>query len=280
MGFSVLMAVYKNDSPAYLLKAIASVLEQTLKPNQFVIVGDGPLPDEIIALIEDFSCRCSAIKFIPLAANVGLGAALNEGLKHCEYEFVARMDADDICLPDRFAKQVAFMQAHPDVAVSSGAIEEFDDQSGESIALRKVPQGHEAIAHMARRRNPINHMATFFRKNAVVEAGGYPPLRTSQDYALWSLLLKNGHNMANLPDLLVRVRTGRGFLERRGLSYLKGEVALLRYQKQIGFLNWFDYLINIAIRTAFRLPPAPVKRLLYRLARGEAGKPRTKNPKP
>lgn len=268
MSFSVLMSIYKNDNPEQLSEAIASTLEQTLSPSQFVILGDGPLPPELVAVVNRFSAQCDCICFVSLERNIGLGAALNVGLKHCAHDLVARMDADDICFPDRFAKQVAFMQAHTEVAVSSGAIEEFDDESLEPIAVRNVPLEHSAITRMARRRNPINHVATIFRKELVLDVGGYPPLRKAQDYALWSCLLKEGYIMANIPDLLVRVRTGRGFLERRGLSYLRGEISLLRYQKNIGFLGWKDYLINLAIRSAMRLPPAPIKRLLYRLVRG------------
>ena len=268
MTFSVLMSIYKNDNPDQLSEAIASTLEQTLPPSQFVIVGDGPLPPELLAVVDCFSAQHESIHFVQLGRNIGLGAALNEGLKYCEHDLVARMDADDICLPDRFAKQMAFMQAHPEVVVSSGAVQEFDDRTREPIAVRKVPLEHSAIIRVARHRNPINHMATIFRKESVLALGGYPPLRKAQDYALWSLLLKEGCIMANISDLLVRVRTGRGFYERRGISYLRGEISLLRYQKSIGFLSWKDYFINLAIRSAVRLPPAPIKRLLYKLVRG------------
>lgn len=223
--FSVLMSIYKNDNPDQLAEAIASTLDQTLPPDQFVIVGDGSLPPDILAVVDRFSAQHECIHFVPLERNMGLGAALNEGLKHCIHELVARMDADDICLSDRFAKQVAFMQAHPEVAVSSGAIEEFDDETLEPIAVRNVPLEHSAIVRFARRRSPINHPAAIFRKEAVLSVGGYPPLRKAQDYALWSLMLTRGYKMANLPDMLLRMRTGRDLFVRRGWEQLKQEIA-------------------------------------------------------
>jgi glycosyltransferase involved in cell wall biosynthesis len=267
MTFSVLMAVYRGDSPPYLKEAILSILNQTLPPDQIVIVGDGPLTPELTSLIDGFTDQYVCIDFVPLEKNVGLGAALNEGLKHCKHDLIGRMDADDICFLDRFSNQVPFMQAHPSVAVSSGAIEEFDDETLEPIAVRSVPLEYGAIVRMARRRNPINHVAAIFRREAVLAVGGYPPLRKAQDYALWSRLIQDGCTMANIPASLVRVRTGHGFLERRGATYLRSEITLLRYQKSIGFLSWKDYLINLAIRITVRLPPAPIKRLLYRLVR-------------
>jgi glycosyltransferase involved in cell wall biosynthesis len=266
MKFSVLMAVCAKDNPSHLAQALQSLADQTLKADEVVLVEDGPVSAEVQSVIERYRKELK-INSVKLEQNHGLAMALNKGLQQCTHELVARMDSDDIALSRRFERQVAFMRENPDLSVISAWIEEFDQSMGHSQDIRKVPQVHGEILRFAKRRNPMNHPVSIFRKGAVLSVGGYPLFRKAQDYALWSLMLQRGHKMANIPEVLLHMRTGSAFLDRRGFSYFKQEVALLRYQKQIGFLSWKDLLINIAIRSAVRLPPDPVKRMLYRLAR-------------
>ncbi|MDI5890277.1 glycosyltransferase [Halomonas rhizosphaerae] len=269
MSFSVLLSVYKDESPSYLKQALLSIWDdQLLKPSQIVIVRDGPLTSDLNSVLVDFKAVLGGVLTeVSIDKNVGLGAALNEGLKHCQYELVARMDTDDVALPNRFARQAEFMLENPDVSVCSTWVQEFDQNLKNSQGLRKVPVSHEEIVNFGKRRNPLSHPAVIFRKSAVLGVGGYPPFRKSQDYALWSLLLSRGYKMANIPEVLLHMRTGDGLMARRGLSYLMHEYRILRFQKDIGFIGWKDYLVNLAIRTTVRLPPAPIKRMLYKLAR-------------
>src|SRR5690625_4228661 len=178
MGFSVLLSVYKKERTEYFIQAMQSIWdEQTLKPNEIVLVKDGPLDKELDDAIKGVEKHIGdALKIISLEENVGLGAALNEGLKFCSYELVARMDTDDIALPKRFEKQVSFMNEHPYLAASSAWMEEFDD-SGKTIAVRKLPLDSVSIRSFAKRRNPLSHPLTIFRKSIVLSVGGYPEIK-------------------------------------------------------------------------------------------------------
>lgn len=266
---SVLLSVYKKESPTFLNQALLSIYdEQQLKPSQIVLVKDGPLSSELDEVISAWQERLDdTFTVVALSQNVGLGAALNEGLKHCQYELVARMDTDDIALPTRFEKQVAFMQKNPEIAASSAQIEEWNTELTQKLDQRNLPTEPEAVARFAKRRSPLSHPVSIFRKSAVLAVGGYPPLRKAQDCALWALLLVKGYKLANLPEMLLKMRTGDELLNRRGWSYFKQELQLLKFQKEIGFLSNLDFLINATLRAALRLPPNFIKNIVYRAAR-------------
>src|SRR5690606_18998899 len=155
MSFSVLMSVYKAERPEYLRLALESLVTQTLQPGELVLVEDGPLPGELHATIDAFRAQLN-IRSVRLAQNVGLARALNAGLEHCSHELVARMDSDDISLPDRFEKQVTFMNEHPEIAASSAALDEFDE-TGTVFSSRVLPLTHEELVAFAKRRSPLSH---------------------------------------------------------------------------------------------------------------------------
>ncbi|NAW69687.1 glycosyltransferase [Vibrio sp. V30_P3S12P165] len=269
MTCSVLMSVYKAENPQFLQQAIESIYHnQTLKPSQVVIVKDGPLPEQLEQVLERYQTDLQeTLTVVSLPKNVGLGAALNAGLVHCRYELVARMDTDDIAMPERFAKQVKFMQQNPNVIACSGVIEEWDSAFTEQLGCRKLPQEHNDIVKFAKSRSPLNHPAAMFRKAAVVEVGGYPPLRKAQDYALWSLLIINGAQLSNLPCVLLKMRTGDEMMARRGLEYFKHEYQLLQFQKEIGFLSYFAFIKNVMIKFILRSSPLFIKKIAYKFCR-------------
>lgn len=267
--FSVLLSVYKKENPVFLNQALTSIYDcQRLKPDQIVLVKDGELTPELDNVITAWQEKLQSVfTIVPLAKNVGLGAALNEGLKHCRYELVARMDTDDVALPERFAKQVEFMASNPDIAASSAILEEWDSALQKKQGARNLPLEPDAVVKFAKRRSPLSHPLAIFRKSIVLEASGYPPLRKAQDYALWSLLLIEGHKLANLPDVLLKMRTGNEMLGRRGWDYFKQEYDLLRYQKEIGFLSGSGFIMNVVLKGSLRLAPDFLKRWAYRFAR-------------
>ncbi len=261
MSFSVLMSVYKAEKPEYLQLALESLVAQSLQPGELVLVEDGPLPGELHATIDAFRDRLN-IRSVRLPQNVGLARALNAGLKHCSHELVARMDSDDISLPDRFEKQVRFMNEHPEVAASSAALDEFDE-TGTVFSSRVLPLTHDELVAFAKRRSPLSHAVAIFRKSVVMSVGGYPPFKRSQDVALWSLLIVKGYRLANLPDTLFKVRAGAAFMTRNGLRNLDQEFAVIRYQRRIGFLSRTDALRNMGIRSILAVVPGRLKKLLY-----------------
>lgn len=265
MKFSVLMSVYIKEKPVYLDECLASLGGQSLLPSEIIIVQDGEITDALQSVISKYF-GILPIKSVRLKENRGLAEALNEGLKHCSNELVARMDTDDVSLPHRFERQIAFMMAHPGVDVSSAWVDERDEDMDASLFIKKLPSAHADIVKFSKRRNPISHPVSVFRKSAVMSVGAYPKI-FPEDYALWSLMLVKGHRFENIPETLLYMRTGAGFMDRRGLNFFKGELGLLNFQRSIGFLNFYEFFINVFIRAAIRLPPARIRTLFYKFAR-------------
>lgn len=264
MSLSVLVSIYYKEKPDNLTECLHSLASQSLKANEVILVEDGPISDELKSIIESFRHELNIVS-VPLTENVGLACALNEGLKHCSNEIVARMDTDDIARDERFERQMEFMNLNPEVAASSGVVEEFNEE-GQVLMRRVLPLEHSEIINFAKRRSPLSHPATIFRKSAVESVGGYPEVYP-EDYLLWVKLIQQGHQLANLPYELLRMRAGDEFITRRGLQFLKGELKIYRYMYQTEFINFFEYVKIIILRSVLRLSPPFVKLLLYRVAR-------------
>ena len=266
MKSSVLMSVYHREKPEYLHQALESVKNQTLQGDEFVLVEDGPLTPELYAVIDQYAVSLN-LKVIKIPINQGLSNALNVGLQHCSHELIIRMDADDVALPHRFDSQVAFMVSNPEIHVSSAWLEEKDVLMEKTLFLKKLPESHEQLVQFARKRNPLNHPATIFRKSAVLSVGSYPSI-FPEDYALWSLMLVKGYKIANIPEVLMYMRVGDDFMARRGYSQFLGEIKLLQFQKKIGFYSLSEALFKLILLALVRLPPLPIRKLLYRYLRG------------
>ena len=151
MLFSVLLSLYHKESPLFLRQSLTSIFTQTLLPIEVVLVEDGPLTDELYAVIKEFTSRYPKLKVISLPTNQGLGKALNEGLKHCSYDLVARMDTDDIAKPNRFEKQLEIFKNHPEIDIVSSWIDEFEGDITHIISIRKVPEFHKDIYKYAKK---------------------------------------------------------------------------------------------------------------------------------
>lgn len=268
--FSVLISVYGMDHPGYFDTALHSIYDdQTLKPSQIVLVIDGVIGIELERCVSMWEHKLeSLLSVVRLGKNKGLGCALNEGLKACKYEIIARMDSDDISLPKRFEEQVVFLERNPEIDVLGAYIEEFDSSSNAVVGCRHVPTDDEHIKIMAKRRNPISHPVVMFKKSVVLNVGGYPEFRKSQDYALWSKLIVKGARFANMPKVLLRMRAGTGLMHRRGWRYLMHERAILKFQRDIGMISTKCFYENILIRSVFRLAPTFIKKQLYMYGRG------------
>lgn len=248
--FSVLMSVYRNDKPEDFLEAVKSVsVKQTLPPDEIVIVVDGPVPEALEKTIIEIEKNIPSTRILWQKDNKGLGQALNIGMKACSNELVARMDADDISVPDRFEKQIAYMKSHPEVTVCGGQISEFIDSPENIVAYRKVPLDPIDCLNYFKDRDPLNHMTVLLKKSAVMKVGNYQPWHLDEDTYLWGRLLKNGYRIANLQDILVNVRVGKEMYARRGgWKYFKSDSKILKWKLDNGFLSHSRFFYNYMAR--------------------------------
>lgn len=262
--FSLLMAVYANDNELHLEEALNSVLNNSVLPNETVIVIDGPVGGDLKSIIEKFIIPLSVRK-IQLPENGGLGLALKIGLEACCYEWVARFDSDDISFPDRFEKQLSFIREHPDVDLFSAPILEFDkDISNENFYLRDVPRNPRQIRQYSIWRSPMNHMSVMMRKKAAIYAGNYQNNRSFEDYSLWVRMLLTGAKLSNMNQPLVYARAGQAIRMRRGgLEYLKNELSFLKLLKDWKFINNRQFYMMLITKAPVRVMPAIVRQILY-----------------
>lgn len=269
MKFSVLMSIYYKEKPEYFNRAMQSIWdEQTIKPDEIVLVKDGKLTNELYNLIDKWKDKLNDIfKVVSLEENVGLGNALNIGLQNCSYEFVARMDSDDISLPHRFEKQLKIFE-NSDVDICGAWINEFDTDENKILGERKLPENHNEIEKYAKFRNPLNHPTAMCKKSTVLRAGNYSNMKQAQDYELWARMILNGAKFYNIQEVLVCMRAGHGQLERRsGLQYAKRELDLFNNLRKIGFLSLGEYIKNLIIKIPIRLMPKFIIKLIYKIIR-------------
>ena len=269
MKFSVLISVYYKENTSFMKEALSSIENQTLPMDEIVLVKDGSLTSELDRVIRYHSEHSKIpYKIIELKENVGLGEALNEGMKQCSHEWIARMDSDDIAFPERFEKQFAALVENPDIDILGSWICEFDDDPTHCTQERKVPAAYRDIVKFSKYRNPLNHMTVVFRKDAVLDAGGYLPMSGFEDYYLWMRMLMRGKRFLNLPQVLVKARTGQGMIARRqGWEYAKNELILEKAAYQIGFWSRADLVKNFFTRFLPRLLPLFIVEKLYNLLR-------------
>lgn len=269
MDFSVLMSVYSRDNIEDFRTALESVtIAQTLKPKQVVIVQDGIVPKEIDDIIFEIEQQMSEIEYTVLKkeTNQGLAAALNSGLKICKYDWVARMDSDDISVPERFEKQLQYIAEHIDIDVLGGSIAEFENQIGDIKSERHVGLTNDKIRKMAKTRTPMNHVSVMYLKKTVMEVGGYSEnFGKLEDYKLWIDLLAAGKNLANIDDVLVNVRIGKGFIERRSnKKEIQDWDMLQTYLLKSKIIDKFQALKNKIYIRIFIYMPGWVKNIAYR----------------
>lgn len=263
---TVLMSVYYKEKPDYLIACLDSMLNQTYLPDEIVLVKDGPLTDELDSVIEEYVGKAPQVfRLVPLSENVGLGKALAIGVEASSHQLIARMDTDDIAIPERLEKQRNYFIENPATSIVGSNIIEFEGTIENIIANRNVPSTHEEILTFAKRRNPFNHMTVMYRKEAVLEAGNYQPLNGYEDYYLWVRMLKQGAVAHNFNEVLVYARGGEDMYERRGgwKYYLDGREAQKKIF-EVGLGSKKDYAIRMASQTLVNLVPNKVRGFLYK----------------
>lgn len=271
--YSVLMSVYHKERPEYLKQAIESIQVQSLSTNDFVLVCDGPLNDELDAVIQTKQLEMGEnLNVVRLAKNGGLGNALNEGIKHCKNELVARMDSDDIAYPDRCEKQIAVFNTHSEVSICSGIVEEFTTDPNTVDTRRMPPETNAEIIEFAKKRNPFNHPCVMYKKSAVKAVGSYQDFYLLEDYYLWLRILMAGYQGYNIQEPLLHMRAGSDMYKRRaGWKYAKTQAKLFKFMKQQGFIGNGQYIKSCVIRSGSALAPNWLRKFMFERVLRDAG---------
>jgi len=265
MNYSVLMSIYHKENPIYFKHCIESMLSQTAEPEEIVIVKDGPLTDALDRTMSEYINKYpSKITVVPLETNVGLGLALNEGLKVCRNELVARMDTDDISLPTRCEKQLECFTNDPDLDIVGTMVDEFYDDPTKTISSRIVPTQHESIYEFAKRRSPFNHPTVMYKKSKVLACGGYGNLRRNQDVDLFARMLFNGCKAMNINESLLFFRSNDDLLKRRrNWENTKSYISTIRSLWKMGFSSYRDYLVVSSAQIIIFCCPIKLQNWLY-----------------
>ena len=240
-SYSILMSVYQKDNPDFLKTAIDSMINQTKKSNDFVIVKDGPLPEELDVVLNDYSKNNSEIHVVSLNENSGLGKALDYGLSFCKNELVARMDADDISLPERCERLLELFASDETLSIAGTNTDEFYDDPNNSTYSRVVPTTDEDIKKFIRRRSAFNHPTVMFKKSEVIRCGGYGPLKRKQDMDLFSRMMNMGCKAANIPESLLLFRADSNNLGRRkSKEYRKSTIIVAKLNYKRKYISYWD----------------------------------------
>ena len=264
-AYSVLMSVYRKEKPEHLRLAMDSMMNQTVKPAEFLLICDGPLPAELDQLIAEKEAEFPILRVIRLKENGGLGHALRLGMTACSCDLVARMDSDDISVPDRCEKELRYLASHPEVSMVGGWIDEFSRTPEEIHSVRKVPETHEEILAFAKKRNPFNHPSVMLRKADVLAAGNYQEVRYLQDYYLWTAMLVKGLKGHNLQEVLVHMRADENLFQRRsGKEYIRIQTNLFKWMWQNGLITRGEYWSSCIIRTISGRMPNSVRQILFK----------------
>lgn len=264
--FSVLMSVYNKECPEYLEKSLRSVLDQTLLPSEVVLVEDGPLTADLDSVINRVKFEHNGLlKIVKIEKNVGLGMSLNEGLKHCKYNLVARMDADDFANKNRFEKQISVLINREDVDVVGSNVCEYDKELENKLNEKNVPEHDSEIKKYLLKRNPLNHMTVIYKKDKVIEAGSYLDCPFFEDYYLWCRMANNGCVFYNVQECLVNVRAGVDMIRRRGgRKYNKSILNFQKKIKELGIIGRTRYYKNIFVRVAISSCPNIIRMSFYK----------------
>lgn len=258
MDFSVCMSVYKNDRPHYLIEALESLVNQTILPNEIVLVEDGPITEELETVVRQYETKYPSImNVVRCEKNGGLGKALQIAVDNARYDLIARMDSDDISLPDRFEKQVAFMETHPEVDIMGGDSAKFETTPDIIIGYRRPKTTDEEIKRQLQDRSPLSHVTIMAKKEAIIKAGNYIEVFNQEDYYLWARMAKCGCVFANIPDVLVFVRVVGIGGRRGGWKYFKNEVFMQKYLLKSHIISLPKYCIHVITKFFIQIVMTP-----------------------
>ncbi len=248
--YSVLMSLYEKEKAENLRLSLQSMVDQSVQPDEIVVVKDGKIPQALEDVLEEFVAEYPALfTVVGYEENKGLGIALNFGLEYARNELVARMDTDDIARPDRCEAQLKIFEENPQIDILGGDIAEFIGEKENVVGERNVPRTHEELVQYTKKRCPFNHQTVMYKKSAVAAAGGYQDWFWNEDYYLWLRMYLNGCRFANTGSVLVDVRVGAEMYSRRGgKKYYQSEKKLQKYMLKNKIIGYPTYCSNVLKR--------------------------------
>lgn len=258
--YSVLMSVYKKEIPEYLKLSVDSMLNQTVKPEQIVLVEDGLLTEELDDVISQYKTEYPELfTIVTLKKNQGLGKALNEGFKHCRNELVARMDTDDISYLERCEKQLVEFSKDSNLGIVGGHTSEFYYSPKEVVSQRIVPTEYESILKFSKTRSPFNHPAVMYKKSEVLAVGGYPPLKRKQDLGLFINMLACGTKAININEPVIYYRSDEeNYRRRKTWNNCKTYIEVIYKSWRTGYSSIMDLMFVVVTQVGMYLAPMPI----------------------
>ena len=261
--FSVIIPVYFGDKASFFRKAINSIINQTLPPDEVIISIDGPISEDLREEIKDIKAN-KIFSILDQKINKGVGVARKEAIKIAKYDVIALMDSDDISLESRFEKQLKIISEAKAEVVGSW-IEEFENIPNDLGSIRKLPTTHDEIYEFGKFRMPVNNVTLMFTKKAYVRVGGYSEQRNSEDWNLIARMLAKGIIFHNIPEVLVYARAGESMVtRRRSYSHFINELKVFPEMYSLKYINLFHLIANILIRVLLRVLPQKLTSLTYR----------------
>lgn len=264
--YSVLMSLYEKEKPDFLVSAIESMITQTMPPDEIIIVEDGPIGIELANIVNSYkNAYQSLFTIVRNNANLGLGLALNEGLKVSRNDLVARMDTDDVSKPDRCEKQLRVFYDQPTLSIVGALVDEFVGSTDNIVSVRKVPEGNDEIYHFSKRRSAFNHPVVMYRRSAVLECGGYNDLRRNQDVDMFGRMMFAGYKAYNIQESLLLFRSSMELAKRRkSWSNTKSYIAVIKRFWKSGYASFFDYFIVMLAQLFLFVLPARLQSFIYK----------------
>ena len=258
----MLMSLYSKEKPEYLKLAIESMLKQTIKPDEIIVVEDGPLTSELYSVLDGYKGKVHRIK---CEKNIGLGLALNKGLKYCKNDLVARMDTDDISKPTRCEKQLKRFEVKPELSIVGAWVDEFYTSPDEVVSTRVVPTESDEIYNFAKKRSAFNHPAVMYRKSKVLENNGYSDLRRNQDVDLFGRMLFSGCKAENIGEALLFFRSNDDLAKRRkSWENTKSYIDTIKKFWKMGYASFLDYMMIAIAQTGMYIMPVKMQRWVYK----------------
>ena len=245
--YTVLMSVYYKEKPEYLSLSIESMLNQTVKPDEFIIVKDGPLTTELDEVINNFvTAYPKTFNIIVNETNLGLGPALAKGIENSKNELIARMDSDDYVVSTRCERHLEKFREDPKLGMVGSYEAEFVDDIDNVISIHRVPSENDEIERFMHRRCSVLHPTVMYKKSAVLKSGNYQSVLLYEDYDLFARMVLEYHIKSyNIPEPLYYIRTSEDFFKRRGgIKYAKTVLKFKWGQYRKGYMSLMDFCIS------------------------------------